>query len=444
VLTIGLIAVLPFAVLALLSFSRPPSARRPSETSYKQSGRLSYSASSTPGPTYANNVAVTGDPLFTRVVNKVNVRFEYQLSASAKESLAGTASLSANVASTSGWHTTLALGSSTHFRGNHATVTATLDLHSLFDLLDRVQTTTGMSTGYTLTLVPHVSTHGTIDSQPLHASFAPPVPFTVTALEVQPVVAGSSVAANATKPSTSPFTPSAAGTVKGTDYKPLYLSLAFARPTVATTRRIALGGIALVVLALLAILALPRPRRKSESTTIRSRYGRMIVQVDRVWQLPGVPVIDVADMDALARIAGHYDRSILHEIGAEGEAFWVTDESGQFRYAVGGWTGQVETTGAVDTTDAVDTMDAADAEPAPFESIGNEVYAEELSPVGEVSVTVADAQPTAEIIVTAPAVESEWAAAYDPTTHDAADAIVREWRAGWDSANVSRTASSPL
>jgi hypothetical protein len=46
-------------------------------------------------------------------------------------------------------------------------------------------------------------------------------------------------------------------------------------------------------------------------------------------------VIDVGDMDALARIAEHYDRSILHEATADGDAFWVADESGQFRYALG-------------------------------------------------------------------------------------------------------------
>jgi hypothetical protein len=40
-------------------------------------------------------------------------------------------------------------------------------------------------------------------------------------------------------------------------------------------------------------------------------------------------------MDALARIAEHYDRSILHEATADGDAFWVADESGQFRYALG-------------------------------------------------------------------------------------------------------------
>jgi hypothetical protein len=48
-----------------------------------------------------------------------------------------------------------------------------------------------------------------------------------------------------------------------------------------------------------------------------------------------VAVIDVADMEALVEIAERYDRSILHETTDDGEAFWVTDESGQFRYAVG-------------------------------------------------------------------------------------------------------------
>lgn len=442
VLTVGLIAMLPFVVLALLAFTRPPTARRPSEISYKQSAKLTYSANATPGPTYANDVAETGDPLFTRVVNDVNVRFEYQLDTTAKQALAGTASLAANVTSTSGWHTTLALGSPTRFHGSHAVVTATLGLNSLFDLLHRVETTTGMSSGYTLTLVPHVSAHGTLDSKPLHATFSPQIPFTVTPLEVQPVVSGASAASTGVQPSTSSFTPSASGTVKATDYKPLYLSLGFARPAVATARRIALGGIALVVLALLAILALPRPRRKSESTAIRSRYGRLIVQVERVWQLPGVPVIDVADMDALARIAEHYDRSILHETTDEGEAFWVTDESGQFRYAIGAWAPAIAPDAFVDERVAEETPFETEAEVAaeelPYEPFASHAPTAEI-PLGglgsayetQPAAAVYEAQPEPEIVASAPVVE-DWAA------REAADAIVREWRAGWDSADARR------
>ena len=440
VLTVGLIALFPFVLLALLAFTRPPTARRPSEISYKQSGKLSYSAHATPGPTYANNVAQTGDPLFTRVVNDVDLHFEYRLDTTAKQSLAGAAYMSANVASTSGWHTTLALGGTTRFHGNRATVDATLGLNSLFDLLHRVQATTGVSSGYTLTLVPHVSTHGTIDSKPLHATFAPQIPFTVTPLEVEPVAASTSTTTTTdAKPAKSPFAPAASGTVKGTDYKPLYLPLGFARPSVSTARRVALGGIALVVLVLLGVLALPRPRRKAESTTIRSRYGRMVVQVDRVWQLPGVPVIDVADMDALARIAEHYDRSILHETTDEGEAFWVTDESGQFRYAIGVWAPAALAPEAIGEQIAAEAPlypePEAPAEELPYEPFTGQAHTAEI-PLGGL-VSVYETQPAPEIFASAPVVE-DWAA------HDAADAIVREWRAGWDTADVTRTSSSPV
>ena len=60
----------------------------------------------------------------------------------------------------------------------------------------------------------------------------------------------------------------------------------------------------------------------------------MIVPVAQIWQQPGVAVIDVADFDSLLKIAAHYERSILHEHTEYGDAFWVTDESGQFRYAI--------------------------------------------------------------------------------------------------------------
>ena len=107
----------------------------------------------------------------------------------------------------------------------------------------------------------------------------------------------------------------------------------------ASARLIALGGIALILSALFAALALlrPRARPRDESTAILARYRQSIVPVARVWQLPGVGVIDVPEMEALVRIAEHYDRSILCESTEEGESYWVTDESGQFRYAATAW-----------------------------------------------------------------------------------------------------------
>ena len=291
---------------------------------------------------------MTGDPLFTHVVKTVDFSFGYRFHAAGRHSLTGSASLDATVASTSGWQTTLELAPPTRFHGSHALVAGTLDLTSLLALMHSVETTTKASGSYTLTLLPHVSATGSVDALPLHTTFAPKIQFSLTPVEAQPVASGGGSSATGSptgeQSATSQFAPSTSGSATGKRSQPTSLSLGVATLSVATARTVARDAIVVIVCAVLAILALLRPvlslvrsRPQDESATIRARYGRFIVPVERVWQLPGVPVIDVADMEALAQIAEHYDRSILHETAEEGEAFWVTDESGQFRYALGSW-----------------------------------------------------------------------------------------------------------
>ncbi len=339
VLAVGLVALLPFVLLGLLAFTRSSTAPTPLKVPYRQSARLTYSAAATPGPVYPGDRVVTGEPLFTRVVSLVNLRFAYHFHAAAAHALAGEASLSATLTSTSGWHTTLGLGAPTHFSGDRALVTATLDLPTLLALMHNVNTATGVGGSYTITLVPHVQVRGSLDNQPLSTAFAAPVQFTVGVGEIQPSAVAGASSTTGQQPATNPFAASVSSAVTGTREQPRFLSFGVARLSVARAREIALGGMAIVVLVVMAIVAAVRPRLQDEAAAIRARYGRLIVPVARVWQLPGVPVIDVADMDALAQIAEHYDRSILLETTADGEAFWVADESAQFRYAVGTWDG---------------------------------------------------------------------------------------------------------
>jgi signal peptidase I len=415
VLTIGLLALLPFVALALLAFTRPPSSLRPATIPYKQSGTLSYAADASPGPTYDGDRAVTGDALFTHVVHNVDLRFDYLFHTAVKHSLKGRLWLDATIASTTGWQTTFALGRPLSFRGDRARLDANLSVPALLSLVHRVEDSTAVKGSYTLTLVPHVSAAGRLDTLPLKATYSPRIQFSLNPLELQPLnSAGGTLANQASqtnpKSSASPFTPSEAGSAMGRRSQSLFLSLKVARMSVSSARWIALGGIAAIVLALLALIALVRPREREESETIRTRYGRVIVPVERVWQLPGVAVIDVADMEALARIAERYDRSILHEQTADGDAFWVTDESGQFRYAIGA------------------------SEPITIEQDAVEAVVQ-YTPEPELSAY--EPQPAPEIVASAPAVD-DWAA------HEAADAIVREWRAGWDSADVKRDLRSPV
>jgi signal peptidase I len=332
VLACGALAIVPFLVLALLAFTRPETSKQPYQVHYRQDGSLSYVAPTAPGPAYQAGRAVTGEPLFTHVLHRVEMHFAYRFHSDAAHSLSGVASMQAALTSTSGWSYALALAAPRRFRGDAAAIHASLDLDAITALVKRVQSDTQASGSYTLVLHPRVVLDGRIAERPLRATFAPAVQFSLDSVELRPTAPGEiagSPAAGARA-----LNPSASGTLRGSHATPMDLSLVLASVSVADARLAAIAGLLLAAIAIAAALAfaLARPQRREESERIRTRFGHLIVPVERVWQLPGVPVIDVSGIDALVRIADHYERSILHERSAAGEAFWVSDESGQFRY----------------------------------------------------------------------------------------------------------------
>jgi signal peptidase I len=343
VLALGLLALIPFCVLALLAFTRAPTASLPVTSPYKQSGTLSYSADAAPGPVYPDGRAATGEPLFTRLIREVEYRYAYNFRASAAHSLRGKAQLYATVTAPSGWRTTLALGRPSYFHQDHTLITGTLDLASLSETISRVQSMTSVrNDSYIVSIAPDVSVSGSLDGQQLHAAFAPAIQFPMTEYEIEPAGAATKTTALSTpsgqqgSSSTNPLAASVSASVQGTRAQTRMVSFGPLRSTVDTARAIALGGIALVLCALAVAAPIVRRRTPRDPfAAARARYDYLIVPVERVWPLPGVPVIDLGDIDALARIAEHYERSILHETHNGAEAFWVTDESGQFRYAPG-------------------------------------------------------------------------------------------------------------
>lgn len=480
VIAVGMLAILPFLALALLAFTRPTTALLPADIPYRQSGALSYSADATPGPAYPANRAVTGDPLFTHVLGDVDLRFRYHFHTAAVHSLTGSAVLFATISSTSGWKKTLPLGAPTHFHGNGALVTGQLDLPAVLTLMRRVEASIAVGGSYTLTIEPRVSVGGTVGGAPLQTTFAPEAQFSLNQHEAQPIASQSGQlsggpSAGAHSSPANRFVQSSAGSATGKIQQPLYLSFKLTRLSVASARWIALGGIAFISGILLLMLAFTRPRgRREEPAEIQARYGRMIVPVERVWQEPGVAVIDVADMDSLVQIAERYDRSILHEATGEGDAFWVTDESGQFRYAIGApaYATDMPAYAAdapeyeldtavheiVPSAHALEAFDyapeyapqatanyataasgppAASAERADapqLDPLAGEVYADELALGGVISAS--ETRSPAE----SPAREAATSNGGGPSD-DEIDVRTREtneWRAAWDSTDVSR------
>jgi signal peptidase I len=415
VLIVGAVALFPFLALALLAFTRPSTVTVPSKVPYEQSGHFSYTANATPGPAYPGNRAVTGDPLFTHVLNSASVQFTYRFHSRAPHSISGRASLAASITSTSGWQRTLALGHVTYFRGNRAQVAATIGLSGLVALLHRVENVTAAGGSYTLALIPHVHVNGSVAGLALHTTYEPSLRFSLNQLELQPKSAsGTLLQSNAA--SVGPFVQSASGVVAGTRSQPRFLNFGIAHISVANARVISLVAIVTIICTMLAALALIRPRRREESAAIRARYKRMIVPVERVWQLPGVAVIDVGDMDALARIAEHYDRSILHERTEQGDAFWVTDESGQFRYSL---------------ESSASSRGPSYVAEHPLDLLVSDEYAGEPLPADAVA-----APPESTSTDELPVAQAD-APVADLAAQDAADAAMREtndWNAAWEAA----------
>jgi signal peptidase I len=329
----GFVALLPFAALAAISFGQSPTAALPFSVPYHQTGAFSYTADAHPGPVYPRNRVVTGAPVFTRVVDSVNVRFAYALRASRERNVAGTIGLDATLSSTSGWQQTLTLEPPKPFHGDSALADATLNLRSITRLVSAIEKATSVSGQYTLTLDPKVSASGAVGGVLLHTTYSPALPFTLSQFELERYAPVPSAIQGAPA-SASPLDPSSTGSVTGHRTEPRFVSLGIARLSFAVARRVAIGGAALVLLALAALIAVVRRGRRDESAAIRARYDHWIVPVAHVKRRRRLATIDVADMDALARIAERYERVILHERGVDGEAFWVADESAQYRYAI--------------------------------------------------------------------------------------------------------------
>jgi hypothetical protein len=83
-------------------------------------------------------------------------------------------------------------------------------------------------------------------------------------------------------------------------------------------------------------------------------------------------------MEALARIAEHYERSILRERTAEGDVFWVTDESGQFRYAEDAWA-YAAAKEVADESSYDTVVHEVYAQESSYDTVTQPVYAQESS-----------------------------------------------------------------
>jgi signal peptidase I len=135
-------ALLLVGVIFAFALPTPkPAATAPSPT---QTGTLAYGTAVPASETYPTGEIVTGDPVFTKLVNSLPVSFHYDTQAP-PATVNGSVQLDAELSTQSGWHSTLPLAPPTPIANGAVNLTGTLDLGVVRDLADRVSQSTGLN-----------------------------------------------------------------------------------------------------------------------------------------------------------------------------------------------------------------------------------------------------------------------------------------------------------
>jgi hypothetical protein len=325
-------------LLGLLAWTRPATRAGTEKVAYTQKVRFSYRADTPGGAVYPDGVVRTGDPIFLKLVDDVDVKVAYRLDTAAPARLTGTQEVRVRLTGPSGWTRTLRLSPPTAFSGAEATATVTLDLARLQDLIRRVAAATGTSPGvpFTVAVLPVVRVKGALGGAALRTSYAPALSFQLDPLQMR-------VGASATTATTAAagtggddgdagFAPSRGASVAAPTAAPNRVRVLGWSIGVDPARWVALVG--LLAAAALAVLTLAHQRRRPTDpyTMIRARYGHLIVPIASYVHDPAQPVVDVTSIDALAQVAVRGERVILHHHRIGAETYLVDDDGTLFRY----------------------------------------------------------------------------------------------------------------
>jgi len=324
ILTGVAVAAVACIALAFVSFGRPLSTTESVAAAYAHQGRFEYETRVPKSPVYPDGHVTTGEPVFQRLVPRLRVTFSYRLESELPVSARGRIALDARISDGRGWQRILPLAAARPFRGG-STVSGVLDLEQLQRIADQVRDLTGSGqTTYTVAVLPRVQVTGRVGGESFDATFAPALSFDAADLRLQPSLQGGE--------GVGPFAPREPGS--GTRAVAADISLGALSLSVSTARRVSLLGIA--ALLLLGGLALAAGRRRpagSEDERIETRYGHLLLPVSSRsgnWE----HVVDLADMEALARLAAHQGKLILQIADGSERSFVVEDGSTAYRYSL--------------------------------------------------------------------------------------------------------------
>ncbi len=167
-------------ILGAFAFTRPLTQQVSEAIPYTQRGSFAYTAPLRTSGVYDADHVPSGGAIFPHLSCTVTVTFAYRLETAALFEGGGSYRLQAEVAAPNGWKRVFPLQPEERFSGNAFQTQADLNVCLVEQLLRQTEAITGVQPyQYTLTINPNVQVLGALAGEPLQATFAPTLTFTV-------------------------------------------------------------------------------------------------------------------------------------------------------------------------------------------------------------------------------------------------------------------------
>jgi len=328
----GALAIIA-GVVAGFAWSRPTVEATASVLHYTQSGNLSYSAPVPSSSIYGSAGLQTGQPVYTSVVDKLNVAFSYQFQATAPAALSGSEQLVATIYNGQGISRSFALQPVRRFSGDHFDATAILDLSAFKTAANVFDEVAGQQGSYTVNISPNVKVHGSLGPRLLSATFDPQVQFGYSSSALVPT-SGSSGGASQTgagQGGAASLIPTSPGSLSVPSAQPATILLKSLK--VADVRVGALAALALVLLfgALAGWRLLAEATSDDEAVRIATRYGATLVEARALPDSRDMTVVEMQSFAGLMQVARRLECPVLHQ-GGVGDQYAVVDNGTLYRY----------------------------------------------------------------------------------------------------------------
>jgi len=312
-----------FGALAWVAFERPTHRDVTTEFTYSQRGQFSYEAAAADARLYDAGKATTGEPVYLRLSDSVAFTFWYEFTSPSPAQVTGTYQLVAELGDISGWKRTIPIGEPGSFAGAVFRTDGVLRLADLQEQIATLEAQTGVRNDrYTVTIRPKVQVEGELNGTRFTADFpeaALPMALDRTQLRL-----------DAAKPAAA-LAPAATGTVTDRQRVGNAVRFLFVSVPVVAARIAGAAGAAVMVACAIGLLVAVARRGWSEASDARAS-GAVPVRVTGPVAPDDVPVVDVASMEDLDRLAARTGGIILQEARPGQHVCYVRDGGVVYRF----------------------------------------------------------------------------------------------------------------